>query len=86
MTNHRAARRARHGASHRDSATLRWSAAGMAGILGFAMVFSSFYVYKLQHTYTTQDIGSLLGIGPEEVRSRFGSYLDAFPDVRIEVQ
>jgi len=61
VTNQRDARRARHGASHGDSATLRWSAAALAGLLGFAMVFSTVFVYKLQHTYTTQDIGSLLG-------------------------
>lgn len=57
----RAARRVRHGASHRDSTTLRWAAAGTAAILGFAMVFSITYLNKLQNVVTTQDIGSLLG-------------------------
>ena len=32
------------------------------------------------------DLRRDFSVTPEEVRSRFGAYLDAFPDVRIEVQ
>ena len=60
-TNQRATRRARHGASHRDSAAWRWTAAATAAILGFAIVFSVTYINKLQNVVTTQDITSLLG-------------------------
>jgi len=63
--NERAARRVRHGSRVGDRPILRWTAAGLAGVFGFAAVLAGSYVQNLQNSFTTQDIGSLVGAPSE---------------------
>ncbi len=55
--------RARHGAQPYVHRMLRLTAAGLAAVLGFSAAFGLTYLYKIEHSFTTKDISTLLTLG-----------------------
>ena len=60
--NERAARRVRHGSTRGDRPSLRWTAAALAGIFGFGIVFAGTLIANTQRAFDTQDISGLVGL------------------------